>query len=1365
MKKKKLLLFSLLSLLLLGTFVGVYRVEASINTIGKVEDIGTYDENSFSHVGAVIRLNGKVKYYALDSWSKEDSGWSYIGSNDNGLPAKTNTPYTSSGGKTFRLISPSTGYRIAIDRAALLEEMPADISIVSKYYHLGELCNKTTEYSFEEKKDEFVSRFLHSTMQTISASAYTAEAASVFYDFYTPITFEDDKNFEIKLPKGAEYSNAGKLYVMDSGYYVKELPTLKYQKPGYETTFLGWYDKEDGGNKLSAGSIVPENANIYPRWEETPVYRNVTFIDMVSTGNHAGKTLGMTSKQRILASTVSGEEIGTDAAVGAYYQGYVYTNATEEIVKESGTTVYRYFKPHSYTIRFHGNGNTGGEMADLENCAYGDSVTLRQNAFRKDIPVHLNPNGDNAVCRTSEIYAEKKFLGWSLSPNGAMMYANQATVSDLTDSDETVDLYALWGDEKITIDVTPEKMGYGFAGWSENATDTQGKLQFTINEETELFAIWNASIVNYHVEFYKENSDGTYTLDGNYAYNGYSDEEVTLREEDMTHFPGYEFDEEHSVTNGVIKADGSLVLSLYYKRTGYELSYDRNGGTSTGEFPKSAYKKFGEEITLPDIPEVVKEGYVAVGWGVNSRTGNGIVYSGGDKLRMPETNTIVYIVWEPVSYQLVLDANISSGTGERKEVALDYEEEYTIDSADFTREGFMLRGFSTSKDSNEASYLVGDIISGMAKEAGEVITLYAVWEPLKMEINYDMNISEAMAVTGTGIVPNTLYQYDKESFSSSLIYYAQGYEMTGWNTKADGSGKTIKPGEAITGLLATERENVLYAVWKPNQNTKFTVTIQENGKTLEVLTLHGVTGENIGTAIERSYQKTLGEDDVYAFYPGYEVVNKDCFKTVIAPDGGTNVICQVAARSCKVEFMIYDSGEYKAVYSENVAYGHMYTLPENIEQGMLKAEQYRDSKNTVYQPGSKVTLQSNKTFYIMHTVILHYEISGMEDVVLKVDHGKKAELPVPEKKGYKLLGWQDKNGSLITGASSEAIKSSVELSAKWSEPLTYKITYDIDSYFLRIAENRVDTYQFGKGAVLPTEKQVIVAEGYQFAGWYMADDAFQSIIKEIPKDYAGDVSLKAKLVPVSKDESEKKDEKDSKEETQDTNNETKENGEQSAGNGEGDRQEDVSENHANEEQTSGTGNPESGQTEQNNSTNSSTDSFDDVKKNAVQEDEDPIYHAVFEVKRMIYQVSSEKKRTVVLTGNHSKNSSIKIGGTVSYQGKKYRVASIGKKAFYGNGKIKKITITDSVLSVKNSAFSKMKKLQSVVLGKKVQTIDTKAFYGDKKLKKITIRSNNLKTVGSKAFLGLNKKAVIQIPKKKIASYKKMIRKHSGKIKA
>ncbi|MBD5545678.1 MAG: leucine-rich repeat protein [Lachnospiraceae bacterium] len=102
-----------------------------------------------------------------------------------------------------------------------------------------------------------------------------------------------------------------------------------------------------------------------------------------------------------------------------------------------------------------------------------------------------------------------------------------------------------------------------------------------------------------------------------------------------------------------------------------------------------------------------------------------------------------------------------------------------------------------------------------------------------------------------------------------------------------------------------------------------------------------------------------------------------------------------------------------------------------------------------------------------------------------------------------------------------------------------------------------------------------------------------------------------------------------------------------------------------------------------------------------------------------------------------------------------------------NKKAKSITIHNTVVidgivfkvtAIEKNAFKNMKKLQKVTIGKYVKSIGDKAFYRCGKLKKLQIKSTVLKKIGKSALKGINKKAVITVPKAKKKSYKKLLQK-------
>ena len=104
-----------------------------------------------------------------------------------------------------------------------------------------------------------------------------------------------------------------------------------------------------------------------------------------------------------------------------------------------------------------------------------------------------------------------------------------------------------------------------------------------------------------------------------------------------------------------------------------------------------------------------------------------------------------------------------------------------------------------------------------------------------------------------------------------------------------------------------------------------------------------------------------------------------------------------------------------------------------------------------------------------------------------------------------------------------------------------------------------------------------------------------------------------------------------------------------------------------------------------------------------------------------------------------------------------------KKYIYTTSQSRRNTDTPGVIPapyrfIDEKCFMNNGKVHAVVLPESCKVIGKQAFDGCKNLKKVVIRSNTLKSIGSKAFAGINKKAVIQVPKKKYKAYLKLMKK-------
>lgn len=152
--------------------------------------------------------------------------------------------------------------------------------------------------------------------------------------------------------------------------------------------------------------------------------------------------------------------------------------------------------------------------------------------------------------------------------------------------------------------------------------------------------------------------------------------------------------------------------------------------------------------------------------------------------------------------------------------------------------------------------------------------------------------------------------------------------------------------------------------------------------------------------------------------------------------------------------------------------------------------------------------------------------------------------------------------------------------------------------------------------------------------------------------------------------------------------------------------------------------------------------------------------------------TTEAKPTTKPSNPQVNTVAVKKGTTFIVKGYKYRVTSNLVKnptvtvVGYKNKKLAKVNVVSAVnykkvnfkvTAIGNKAFKNQKKTKSIVIGKNVKTIGTQAFAGDSKVKKIKVKSTVLSKVGSKAFTGIDKKAIIKVPAKQLKSYKKMMK--------
>ena len=127
---------------------------------------------------------------------------------------------------------------------------------------------------------------------------------------------------------------------------------------------------------------------------------------------------------------------------------------------------------------------------------------------------------------------------------------------------------------------------------------------FMPTENVTVKVLYVAGNAKYTVNHYLQNlGDDEYTLDKSVELTG-SIDAYTAAVADL--YPGFTAGE---VQQSTIAADGTTVVSIYYKRNYYMVQFAANGGVNG---PEPIYAKYGTTYDLPVGP--TKEGYRFAGW-------------------------------------------------------------------------------------------------------------------------------------------------------------------------------------------------------------------------------------------------------------------------------------------------------------------------------------------------------------------------------------------------------------------------------------------------------------------------------------------------------------------------------------------------------------------------------------------------------------------------------------------------------------------------------------------------------------------------------------------------------------------------------
>lgn len=610
-------------------------------------------------------------------------------------------------------------------------------------------------------------------------------------------------------------------------------------------TFYGWSANTDANdrdvpvadtmdrNTLNANVrteiVMPARAKtVYALWAINPTLSYN--VNAPAGSNAPGTPASQTVPYNTAAADKSGWAAGDTGKIPGYRFDGWYTapnggNKYDFNTPLTGNvTVYAHWVGNGYTVRFAGNGATGGGTPD-QAFQYNIGQNLHRNGFVRDgytftgwkradnqqaygdgqwvTNLTTQPNG--IVTMVAQWSANEAHIRYNPNPPAGKTAGGNGTPNW---DGHTGDTPAIGGNG-WTID------GYTFAGWTTNADGSGTKYapgaSWTANGTLTLYAQWTPG-------------QASLTYDGNGAtggktdpQNGVTDQKVNVRQNGFTR-DGYTFvrwDTQADCRGKAVNPGDKWTLqgssTLYACWTGnmQPLTYHGNGATGGNTAAQSG--KTGDELTT-NANGFTRDGYTFVRWDT-AKDGSGTAYGEGKngvgRYTMKPAGNDLYAIWQanPASIQYRDDYGATGSTPDTTGVT---GQDVTIAQNGFTRPGYTFTGWARDRRT-DPSLQPG----GRYTLTPGTTTLWAQWKADPAHLIYNANTGSTSQTRRTdGVVDQTLTVI-ANPFTRS------GYTFTGWNTQADGRGKAYAAGNGFR-LVADAKSNpvntsVLYAQWRINR--------------------------------------------------------------------------------------------------------------------------------------------------------------------------------------------------------------------------------------------------------------------------------------------------------------------------------------------------------------------------------------------------------------------------------------------------------------------------------------------------------------------------------------------------------------------
>ena len=573
-------------------------------------------------------------------------------------------------------------------------------------------------------------------------------------------------------------------------------------KPGY--AFAGWYN---GDTQYTFGNKLNKNIELKAHWTAQDGVE-YTVIHWQENANDDGYSLKDTE-------TMTGKvDAQTNAAAKDTkrvkdYNGFTAQTIEQQTIAGDGSTIVSvYYKRNMYAVKFY---NRSGRTEDIDKritAKYGANISdkwpgggwyVSTSGSEAQSNIDTMPlNGKNFYGQQSGWWTYNAYYYTEVLPGqpgttvvGSHTYKLHHTdkiQADLGLKVTDADRYPITGFTCNTAVSTQNGQSYNNAKfyYTRNIYNivfiSGGK---TVNTESVKYQASIAGYANYKLGL------GT-APEGmeDYVFGGwYASKECTGDAYDFT---------------GKTMPANNITLYAKWVAPTYTVTVYNQNDKYLGEIHVSKGDTVTNELSKLEAQLTLAPGDSFLGWTINRN--RSLPFNPGTKIT---TNYELYAkVGNNAAYTVTYDKNGGSGTMADTAKYAEGATASVMKNTFTAPSGQVFLGWSTTANGPVEYYA-----NSQLKIEKQNVTLYAIWGGKDSTVTLTYNANYEGADPAMSEVPS-LKNNALVELAAATLFTRTGYEFTGWNTKADGSGTSFAAGSNARVDDVDEDENVLYAQWK-----------------------------------------------------------------------------------------------------------------------------------------------------------------------------------------------------------------------------------------------------------------------------------------------------------------------------------------------------------------------------------------------------------------------------------------------------------------------------------------------------------------------------------------------------------------------